>query len=131
MTEQPRRITVFVGQILVGIQVWPMLATPTSAAMTGPTIGPLRILTSGPVQKCAKFEAAFDITDTAATNPYYPYDAALSAGIQAGISASSPTSPASNGPLHTWEYPLSASTTHPTVAEQVRASTSGPLAFCA
>ena len=92
MTEQPRRNTVFVDQILVGILVGilvlPMLATPTSAAMAGPTIGPLRILTSGPVQKYAKFEVAFDITDTAATNMYFPYDPNPPAGIQPGAGIS-------------------------------------------
>ena len=91
MTKQPRRITVFAGQILVGILVLPMLATPLSAvaAATGPAIGPLRILTAVPVQKYAKLEVAFDITDTAATNPYFPYDPNPPAGIQtgAGISA--------------------------------------------
>ena len=92
MTEQPRRSTVFVDHILVGILVsilaLPMLATSTSAATAGPTVGPLRILTSGPVQKYAKFEAAFDITDTAATNMYFPYDPNPPAGVQPGAGIS-------------------------------------------
>ena len=90
MTKQPRRITVFAGQILVGILVLPMLATPLSAvaAATGPAIGPLRILTAVPVQKYAKLEVAFDITDTAATNPYFPYDPNPPAGIQSGAGIS-------------------------------------------
>ena len=92
MTEQPRHITVFVDHILVGILVgiliWPMLVTPTSAAIAGPTIGPLRILTTGSVQKYAKLEVAFDITNTAATNMYFPYDKNPPAGIQPGAGIS-------------------------------------------
>ena len=105
MTKQPRYITVFVDHILVGILVgilvWPMLPTPTSAAIAGPTIGPLGILTAGPVQKYAKLEVAFDITDTAATNMYFPYDTNPPAGIQpgAGISVNAPSAPPRPGRL--------------------------------
>ena len=92
MTEQPRHNTVFVDhilvRILVGILIWPMLVTPTSAAIAGPTIGPLRILTTGSVQKYAKLEVAFDITNTAATNMYFPYDTNPPAGIQPGTGIS-------------------------------------------
>ena len=92
MTGQPRHITIFTAHILVGILVailvWPMLPTPTLAAIAGPTIGPLRILTAGPVQKYAKLEVAFDITDTAATTMYFPYDTNPPVGIQPGAGIS-------------------------------------------
>ena len=58
----------------------PILGDPA----TGPVIGSLRVQTAGPIEKYAKFEVAFDISDTTATNPYFPYDPAAPAGVESG-----------------------------------------------
>ena len=69
---------------LVGVSSWPIAA---SAAQVGgaPTIGPLTVLTPGPVERYGQFEIAFAVTSASATNPYFPYDPAPPPGVPAGV----------------------------------------------
>jgi hypothetical protein len=52
---------------------------------SGPTIHSITIQTPGPIEKYAKFEIAFYITNTAATNVYFPYDINPPPGVESGI----------------------------------------------
>ncbi len=54
------------------------------AQTTGPQAGPLRVLTPDPIERYARFEVAFDLTNVTATNPYWPYDTATPPGVPAG-----------------------------------------------
>ena len=52
---------------------------------SGPAIGSIRVQTPGQIALYAKFEIAFDITGTTATNMYFPYDPDTPTGIEPGI----------------------------------------------
>jgi len=51
----------------------------------GPTIGPITVQTPGPIEKYARFEVSFDITNATATNVYFPYDENTPPGVESGI----------------------------------------------
>jgi hypothetical protein len=50
----------------------------------GPTIGPITVQTLEPIEKYAKLEVAFDITNTTATNMYFPHDDDPPPGVENG-----------------------------------------------
>jgi hypothetical protein len=62
--------------------------TPVAGADDGPTLANFSTnandYVNGEIPKYAKFEIIFDLTDTSATNPYYPFDASPPPGIEAG-----------------------------------------------
>ncbi len=62
----------------------PAQDTPTNAIAAGPTISTVTIQTPGPIEKYAKFEISFDITNTTATNMYFPYDENTPPGVESG-----------------------------------------------
>ncbi len=53
-----------------------------------PVIGAVRVRPAGSIDRFAKFEVAFDVTSTTATNPYFPYDSAPPPGISPGAGIS-------------------------------------------
>ena len=51
---------------------------------SGMTIGAITVQTPGPIEKFGKFETSFDIVNTVASNPYFPYDGSAPAGVENG-----------------------------------------------
>lgn len=79
----------------IGLLLLCMAAVPAQAgvervgqAATAPLIGAVRVLTNGPVERYAKFEIAFDMTSTTATNMFFPYDANPPTGVTTGAGIS-------------------------------------------
>jgi len=77
-----------VRQVLVGTLVLVALVMPIWAGAVAPqplaqapAIGPVRVQTTGAIEKYAKYEVAFDVTSTAATNPFFPYDPSPPPGV--------------------------------------------------
>jgi hypothetical protein len=60
---------------------------PRMALISGPTIADVRVNTAT-VGRNEKFELAFDILDTIATNLQFPYDSDPSSGVSPGIGIS-------------------------------------------
>ncbi len=71
--------------LAVAIVLWIGMQTPAYSQGSGPEIGPLRVMTPDPIERYAPFEVAFDITNSAATNPYWPYEANTPAGVPPGV----------------------------------------------
>ncbi len=63
---------------------WPMAAVEAGIVESGPTIGPITVQTPGPIEKYAKFVVSFDVTNTTATNMYFPYDENTPPGVESG-----------------------------------------------
>jgi hypothetical protein len=81
---------VLVGTLMLGALVMPIkadAAVPQPLAQA-PSIGPVRIQTTGQISKYAKFEIAFDVVSTTATNPYLPHDPNPPPGIASGAGIS-------------------------------------------
>ena len=74
-------LILIVATLLIPIQ-------PAVAAPRAPTIGPVRVQTTGQIEKYAKFEISFDVASTTATNPFFPYDPGPPPGIPAGAGIS-------------------------------------------
>lgn len=51
---------------------------------TGMMIGAIAVQTPEPIEKFSKFEISFDIVNTVASNPYFPYDGSAPAGVENG-----------------------------------------------
>lgn len=60
----------------------PIGTVETGVDESGPTIGPITVRTPLPTEKTAKFAASFSITDTTATNAYFPYDEDTPSGVE-------------------------------------------------
>jgi uncharacterized repeat protein (TIGR01451 family) len=63
---------------------WPMAAVEAGEVESGPAIGPITVQTPGPIEKYSKFEVSFNITNTTATNMYFPYDENTPPGVESG-----------------------------------------------
>ena len=80
--RRPLAVCVLVMAVLL------MLIQPSVAAPQAPSIGSVRVQTTGQIEKYAKFEIAFDVTSSTATNPYFPYDPSPPPGIPSGTGIS-------------------------------------------
>jgi len=67
---------------------WPVAAVEAAPVGSGPAVGPITVQTPGPVEKYARFEVSFDITNTTATNVYFPYDENTPPGVESGTGIS-------------------------------------------
>ena len=83
-----KRGMLLAGWLVVALTLW--LSAPAAAfgQGAGPQISEVRVLTPGPIERYAPFEVAFDITNSVATNPYWPYETNTPAGVPAGVGIS-------------------------------------------
>ena len=104
-TRRARRNNVFKRGTIQGIGLalaivlWIGMQTPAYSQGSGPEIGPWRVMTPDPIERYAPFEVAFDITNSVATNPYWPYETNPPAGVQpaAGINVDMSLLPPGSG----------------------------------
>jgi hypothetical protein len=88
MKRLPTVVIVRVGHVVAAAIVLMALTASAQAGATvsqAPLIGPMRVQTAGAIERYARFEVAFDVTGTSATNPYFPYEPNPPPGVPAGV----------------------------------------------
>ena len=74
-------------QMLIVVLIMALPAWTNATALQAPAIGPVRVQTTGAIEKFARFEIAFDLT-TSANNPFFPYDPHPPPGVPIGTGIS-------------------------------------------